>query len=115
MNESNELSNQLDEFEKGGSGYIFYSLTKIILKMFRYHVIRVSSSCKLPKRFCKSNSLVNLINRDKYCFLRSILALESAGYDYSAQNAHKKFNHPERKSQYKKYFPELNQGDIQFP
>ena len=42
--------------------------------MFRYHDIRASSYCNLPKSFCSSKSIVNIRNDDNYCFLCSILA-----------------------------------------
>ena len=72
--------------------------------MFKYHDIRASSYCKLPKSFCNSKSLVNMQNKDNYCFLWSILA-----------NKYKVDNHRERLSHYENHFHELNQGDIQFP
>ena len=72
--------------------------------MFRYHDIKASSFCKLPKSFCSSTSIVNIQNDDNCCFLWSILA-----------HKYKVHNHRERVSLYKKHFHELNQGDIQFP
>ena len=72
--------------------------------MFEYHDIRASSSCKLPKPFCNSKSIVNIQNNDNYCFLWSILA-----------HKYKVDNHREKVSHYENHFHELNQGDIQFP
>ena len=71
--------------------------------MFRYHDIRASSYCKLPKSFCNSTSIVNIQNDDNYCFLWSVLA-----HKYKIEN------HRERVSYYKKHFHELIHGDIQF-
>ena len=34
--EANELSNQIDEFSAGESGYEFESITKVTVKKFRY-------------------------------------------------------------------------------
>ena len=104
LNESNELSGQIDEFEQGESGYIFDSIKKLTVKMFKYHDIRASSYCKLPKSFSNSKSIVNIQNNDNYCFLWSILA-----------HKYKVYNHRERVSHYENHFHELNQGDIQFP
>ena len=104
VNEADELTHQIDEFEQGESGYIFDSIKKLTVKMFRYHDIRASSYCKLPKSFCNSTSIVNIRNEDNYCFLWSILA-----------NKYKVDNHREKVSHYKNHFHELNQGDIQFP
>ena len=103
VNEANELSHQIDEFEQGESGYIFGSIKKLTVKMFRYHDIRASSYCKLPKSFCNSASIVNIRNNDNYCFLWSILA-----HKYEVDN------HREKVSHYTNHFHELNQGDIQF-
>ena len=72
--------------------------------MFKYHDIRASSYCKLPKSFCNSKSIVNIQNNDNYCFLWSILA-----------HKYKVDNHRERVTHYENHFHELNQGDIQFP
>ena len=104
VNEANVISDQIDEIEQGESGYIFDSIKKLTVKMFRYHDIRASSYCKLLKPFCNSSSMVNIQNNDKYCFLWSILA-----------HKYKVNNHRERVSHYKTHFHELNQGDIQFP
>ena len=65
LNEANELSDQIDEFEQRESGYIFDSIKKLTVKMFRYHDMRASSYCKLPKSFCNSTSIVNIQNDDK--------------------------------------------------
>ena len=104
LNESNELSDQIDEFEQGESGYIFDSIKKLTIKMFEYHDIRASSYCKLPKPFCNSKSIVKIQNNDNYCFIWSVLA-----------HKYKVDNHRERVSHYENHFHELNQGDTQFP
>ena len=104
IREADELGHSLDEFEQGESGYIFDSIKKLTVKMFKYHDIRASSYCKLPKSFCNSKSIVNIKNNDNYCFLWSILA-----------HKYKVDNHRERVSHYENHFYELNQGDIQFP
>ena len=103
LNEANELGRQLDEFEQGENGYIFDNIKKLTVKMFKYHDIRASSYCKLPKSFCNSKSIVNIQNNDNYCFLWSILA-----------HKYKVDNHRERVSHYENHFHEFNQGDIQF-
>ena len=71
--------------------------------MFKYHHIRASSYCKLPKSFHSSKSIVNKQNDDNYCFLWSILA-----------HKYKVDIHRERVSHYGNHFHQLNQGDIQF-
>ena len=80
------------------------ALKKVTMKMFKYHDIRASSYCKLPKSFCNSKSIVNIQNNDNYCFLWSILA-----------HKYKVDNHRERVSHYENHFHELIQGYIHFP
>ena len=72
--------------------------------MFKYHDVKASSYCKLPKSFCNSKSIENIQNNDNYCFLWSILV-----------HKYKVDNHRERVSHYQNHFHELNQGDIKFP
>ena len=104
LNEANEISHQMDEFEQGESGYIFDSIKKLRVKMFKYHDIRASSYCNIPKSFFNSKSKVNIQNNDNYCLLWSILA-----------HKYKVDSHRQRVSHYENHFHELNQGDIQFP
>ena len=104
IDEANEISHQLAEFEEGESGYIFNSKKRLTVKMFRYNDIRASSYCKLPKSFSSSKSIVNIQNDDNYCTLWSILA-----------HKYKVDNHRERVSHYENHFHELDQGGIQFP
>ena len=104
IQEADELGYSLDEFEQRESGYIFDSIKKLTVKMFKYHDIRASSYCKLPKSFSNSKSIVSIQNNDNYCFLWSILA-----------HKYKVDNHRERVSHYENHFHELNQGDVQFP
>ena len=72
--------------------------------MSKYHDIRASSYCKLPKSFYISKTVLNIQNNNNYCFLWSILA-----------DKYKVDNHRERVSHCENYFHEINQGDIQFP
>ena len=72
--------------------------------MFKYHDIKASSYCKLPKPFFNSKSIVSIQNKDNYCFLWSILA-----------HKYKVDNHRERVSHYENHFHELNEVEIQFP
>ena len=71
--------------------------------MYQHRDIKAASYCKLPKRFCKSKSLVNIQNTDNYCSLWCILAQK-----------YKVDNHRERVSNYAIPFDELNQNDIPF-
>ena len=103
-NEPHKLSNEIDEFSEGESGYCFDSIAKLSIKMFRYRDMRASSYCKLPIPFCTSKSILNMQNDDNYCFLWCILA-----------QLHEVDIHREWISHYEKQFHELNHGDIQIP
>ena len=48
------------EFDQGKSGYVFDILKKLTLKIFRYHVIRASSCCKLRNPFCNPESIISI-------------------------------------------------------
>ena len=74
------------------------------VKLFRYHDIRASSYCELPKSFCSPTSVVNKQNDDNYCFLLSILT-----HNYKVMSIIVKEYH------IIKHFLELSQGDNQFP
>ena len=69
VNEADELNHQIGEIEQGESGYIFDGIKKLTVEMFRYHDIKASSYCKLPKSICNSSSTVNIQIDDNYCFL----------------------------------------------
>ena len=88
VNEANEINHQIDEFEQGESGYLFDGIEKLTVKTFRYHDIRASSYCKLPKSFCNSSSIVNIQNDDNYRSLWSILA-----HKYKVDNHRERVSH----------------------
>ena len=85
MKESNELSNQTDEFSEVARGHRFESFTKRTIETFRYLDKRACSYCKLPIPFCNSKPLTNLQNDDNYCLLWCMLTQK-----------HKIENHGER-------------------
>ena len=61
-NEANELNNQTNVFQQGENGYIFDSILKLPIKLFRYHNIIASSYCNLPNPFCYSKSTIKAQN-----------------------------------------------------
>ena len=78
-------------------------IKKLTVEMFRYHDIRASSYCKLPKSFCNSTSIINIQNDDNYCFLWFILA-----------HKYKVDNHRERVSHKKNIFMNLMKVTFNF-
>ena len=51
INEVIDLSNQIDEVEQGGIGYMFDSITKLTRKTFRYHNIETFQFWQINKAF----------------------------------------------------------------
>ena len=65
------------------------------IRFYKTEELNGSSYVKIPLR---SNALINIKNNDKYCFIWSILASL-----HPCEN-----DHPNRVSNYKQYFNELN-------
>ena len=75
----------------------------ISMTMYFYKTTEMNGSNYI-KILLRSNAILNVENNDKYCFLWSILA-----YLYPCNN-----NHPNRVSNYKQYFNELNIQSFDF-
>ena len=71
------------------------------LYFYKTNEIIGSNYVKLPLR---SNAILNVENKDKFCFIWSVLA-----YINPCNN-----NHPNRVSNYRQYFDELNIQDFDF-
>ena len=72
--EAKGLLKQIDDFEPGENVYIFDTIRKTTVKLFRYQNIRASIQCKLPKPFCNSKPTVKIGIDVNYCFLWCVLA-----------------------------------------
>ena len=77
------------------SGWRFDKINSMTVFFYQTGVMSGSDCIKIPLR---SNVILNTENNDKYCFLWSILA-----YLHLCNN-----NHPNRVSNYRQYFIELN-------
>ena len=86
---------QIQIQETKESGWIFDKINLMKKRFCKTAESNGSSYIKIPLR---SNALINFRKNDKYCFLLSILA-----YLHPCEN-----NHPNRVSNYKQYFNELN-------
>ena len=89
------LEHQIQQEELKDSGWRFDKINSMTVHFYKTGELNGSNYVKIPLR---SNAILNIENNDTYCFLWSIL-----GYLYPCNN-----NHPNRVSDYKPYFNELN-------
>ena len=68
------LLNQIDDLELVASNFEFKNIEKAILEIHKIKDISASSYVELPKLYKKSLSILNIQNKDQYCFIWSILA-----------------------------------------
>ena len=89
------LERQIQQQEMKDIGWRFDKLFSMTIYFYKTSEMNGSNYIKLPLR---SNAILNIENNDKYCLLWSILASL-----YPCNN-----NHPNRVSNYRLYFNELN-------
>ena len=95
INVVSPLEYQIQQQEMKDSGWRFDKINSMTIYFYKTTEMNGSNYVKIPLR---SNAILNVENNDKYCFLWSILA-----YLHPCNN-----NHPNRVSNYKQYFNELN-------
>ena len=95
------LEHQIQQQEMKDSGWRFDKLYSMTIYFYKTTEMNGSNYIKIPLR---SNAILNIENNDKHCFVWSILASL-----YPCTN-----NHPNRVSNYKQYFNELNIQDFDF-
>ena len=95
------LERQIQQQEMKDSGWRFDKLYSMTIYFYETTEMNGSNYIKIPLR---SNAILNIENNDKHCFVWSILASL-----YPCTN-----NHPNRVSNYKQYFNELNIQDFDF-
>ena len=95
------LEKQIQQQEMKDSGWRFDKVNSMTIYFYKNTEMNGSNYIKIPLR---SNGILNVENNDKYCFLWSILASL-----YPCNN-----NHPNKVSNYKPYFNELNIQDFDF-
>ena len=95
------LERQIQQQKMKDSGWRFDKLNSMTIYFYKTNEMNGSNYVKIPLR---SNTILNIENNDKYCFLWSILA-----YLHPCTN-----NHPNRVSNYRQYFNELNIQDFDF-
>ena len=83
------------------SGWRFHKIISLTVYFYKTGELNGSNYVKIPLR---SNAILNIENIDKFCFIWSILA-----------SLHPSNNmHPNRVSNYRQYFNELNIQDFDF-
>ena len=95
------LDDQIQQQQMKDSGWRFDKINSMTIYFYKTNELNGSNFVKIPLR---SNGILNIEKNDKYCFLWSILA-----YLHPCKN-----NHPNRVSNYKQYFNELNIQDFDF-
>ena len=95
------LEHQIQQQEMKDSGWRFDKINSMTIYFYKTTEMNGSNYIKIPLR---SNAILNVENNDKYCFLWSTLA-----YLHPCTN-----NHPNRVSNYRQYFNELNIQDFDF-
>ena len=95
------LERQIQQQEMKGSGWPFDKVNSMTIYFYKTNEMIGSNYVKIPVR---SNAILNIENNDKYCFLWSILASL-----YPCNN-----NHPNRVSNYRQHFNELNIQEFDF-
>ena len=89
------LEHQIQKQEMKDSGWRFDKLYSMTIYFYETTKMNGSNYIKFPLR---SNAILNVENNDKYCFLWSVIASL-----YPCNN-----NHPNKVSNYRQYFNELN-------
>ena len=101
INSVSPLEHQKQQLEMRDSGWRFDKNNSITIYFYETGELNGSNYVKIPLR---SNAILNIENNDRYCFIWSILA-----------NLHPcNNNHPNRVSNYKQYFDELNINGFNF-
>ena len=101
INVVSSLEHHIQQQEMKDSGWRFDKINSMTVYFYKTIEMNGSNYIKIPLR---SNAILNVENNDKYCFLWSILA-----YLHPCNN-----NHPNRVSNYRPYFNELNINGFDF-
>ena len=67
-----QLEHQMQVQGTKEAGWIFDKINSMKIRFYKTEELNGSSYVKIPLR---SNALINFKNNDKYCFIRSILAI----------------------------------------
>lgn len=75
-NLTDRLLRKVQEFQEKDSGWALRSIINLMINVNRYEPLRggLSTYVKLPKKIQTKKAVVNIENRDEYCFLWSVTA-----------------------------------------
>ena len=100
----NTLMQKLDDEQLEGSGFVFQEIEEVILEIYKVNDIQASSYIELPGKYKDNKSIINIKNKDQYCFLWCILAQL-----YPVEN------HKDRISKYIIHLNKINLKGLEFP
>jgi hypothetical protein len=69
-----EILEQIDQYERNGSGWIFDRIVHLRLSMCDFRPLRGACCVKIPPTLAKRKAIVNIQNKDNQCFEYSCLA-----------------------------------------
>jgi hypothetical protein len=99
-----KMFNSLEKYMREGSGWYVSKILKLEINTVIYRPISGSSYIPLPLTLIRSNSILNIKNRDDKCFMYCILA-----------SLHSNVEEPENAQTYVQYANDLNMKGILFP
>ena len=67
------IANLINGSSGGGSGWIFYKIINLELHTASYRPLRGSTWIPLPKELADKKAIINMKNKDKKCFMWSVL------------------------------------------
>ena len=101
INVKSQLERQFQIQKTKKSGWIFERTNSMKIRSYKTGILNGSSYVKIPLR---TNALINVKNNDEDCFIWSVLASL-----HPCEN-----DHPNRVSNYRQYFNELDFEDFEF-
>ena len=101
-----EIENQVQEYSVNGSNWVIEKIMRLDLHVGKHVVKYGKCYTELPDKLKNKRAIINIKNKDNFCFIYSVLAKL-----YPPQNQYQQY-YPKH---YKKYFKELNLKNIHFP
>ena len=99
-----EIMEKLDNYQRNGSGWSFKKVIRLEIDIVDVKPIKGSSYIPLPIFIMRKKAIINMENKDKKCFLWSIL-----------RYLHPRKKHSSRINDLRKYENDLNFKGIDFP
>ena len=99
-----KIHTSFTEYQRQGSNWVLDHVMNISLKMAKYQPLKGSSFIPLPINLRTKHAIVNVQNRDKKCFLWSVLAA-----------VYPEKTHPERVAKYLEYENTLDMTGLTYP